>query len=88
MDSSKPDKDTVEWVKAIVACNKKRETQPPGKGWKTVYEIIDASPFGVCNTRKMVTDGCRDGDMEAFEGTVVGPTGKLVRRIWYRPKKP
>ncbi len=86
MDSSKSDKDTVAWVKAIVSCNIKRETRPKGKGWKTIFEIIDASPLGVCNTRKMVTDGCRSGDMEAFEGTVVGAAGKLVRRIWYRPK--
>ena len=87
MDSSKPDKDTVEWVKILINSNRCRERLPEGKGWKTIFEIIDASPLGVVSTRKIVTEGCRSGEMEAFEGTIVGPVGKMVRRIWYRPKK-
>jgi hypothetical protein len=87
MARSSSDKDTVNWIKTIAGCNEKRVKSPPGEGWLTIYEIIDASPLGVVNTRRIVTDGCRSGDMDAFEGTVVGAAGRLVRRIWYRPNK-
>ena len=78
-------KDDLGWADALDAQNAKRENRPPGEGWKTYEEILRESPVGDTNTRKFLRRGMQNGEMEVFEGRVVGAYGKLVRRVWYRP---
>ena len=77
--------DDLTWAEKLNLQNEKREIRPQGEGWKTYEEVFRESPVGDTNTRKLLRRGTQRGEMEVFEGRVVGAYGKLVRRIWYRP---
>ena len=82
------------WVKKIGkelgTIDRKRKTrylgQPKGKGWKTMREFMEQFGHGDNKTRKIIRQAILDNEVEVFDGSDLGVTGRLTRQTWYRFK--
>lgn len=61
-------------------------TEPKGKGWKTMRQIIAECEWGINKTRAMVMDGVKAGKIEVFGGTQLNASGIKTRQTWYKIK--
>ncbi len=80
-------RDTADWVNALAAQNQKNGNYPPGYPgkWKTFHELHDEHKIGNNKLRRMLATGLDDGTFIAFEGTMPNATGRICRRVWYKP---
>mgnify|MGYP005825204513 CR=1 FL=1 len=75
--------DTLGWANVLRELDTTGENLPPGDGWRTMKEIVKASPWGDNKTRNIVSAGVREGHIKMFQGHA-SISGRLVRQVWYQ----
>jgi len=72
------------WVKKLESIQHTRGIRPEGQGWKSTNQLKEIYKCGTCRMYDIINKGVESGEIEIFNGSSENPSGRLVRRVWYR----
>lgn len=74
----------MDWIRELEHASVAGEIRPIGKGWKTMRELIEESPYGDNKVRAIVRKAINSKRGKVFIGRQKNTCGVLTRQVWYK----